>query len=345
MKKIATIGGDGVGKEVMEAGLTILESLDLNFDYIEAHAGDEYFQKTGTTISEETVKIAKNSSATLFGAITSTHGEKSPIITLRKELDVFANLRPIKSFEGVNSLFQNLDFLIVRENTEGLYSQIESLEEKKEKEEFKTIKSIATRVITKKASEKICNYAFKKAIEEDRKRVTCVHKANVLKKTDGIFKEAFYNIAKDYSQNNPNIVVNDYYIDATAMYLITKPQEFGVIVTSNLYGDIISDEAAGLVGGLGLSPSANVGDNNGLFEPVHGSGPDIAGQNIANPIAMILSIAMMLDFLKEKYYGDQIRLAVENVLKTKKVATPDLGGNSKTMDMADAIKNQLRQLI
>ena len=343
MKKIATIAGDGIGKEVMEAGISILESIDVNFDFIPSEAGYECFQKYGTTIPEETIKRAKNSSATLFGAITSTPGEKSPIITLRKELDVFANLRPIKSFEGVNSLFQNIDFLIIRENTEGLYSQIETIENEN-KETKENTKAIATRLITKKASERIINFAFKKAIEEDRKRVTCVHKANVLKKTDGIFKESFYKVAKNYT-NQHKIAINDYYVDATAMYLLTKPQEFEIIVTTNLFGDILSDEGAGLVGGLGLSPSANIGDKNGLFEPVHGSAPDIAGLNQSNPVAMILSIAMMSDFLKENYYGNQIRLAVENVLRTKKIATPDLGGNSKTMDLANAIKEELKKLV
>jgi len=340
MKHITTIAGDGIGKEVMVAGLSILESLDLNYDFIESEAGYKCFLKNGTTIPEETIKTAKNSSATLFGAITSTPGEKSPIITLRKELDVFANLRPVKSFEGVESLFKNLDFLIVRENTEGLYSQIETIENYEN-----SSKATATRVITKKASEKIIDFAFKKAIEEDRKRVTCVHKANVLKKTDGIFKETFYNISKNYSKSHLDIAINDYYVDATAMYLLTKPQEFEVIVTSNLYGDILSDIGAGLIGGLGLSPSANIGNYNGLFEPVHGSAPDIAGLGQSNPVAMILSIAMMLDFLNEKYYGNQIRLAVENVLKVKKVATPDLGGNSKTVDLANAIKDELKKLI
>jgi len=341
MKKIATIAGDGIGKEVMEAGLIILESLDLNYDFIEADAGYECFQKNGTTIPEETIKIAKNSSATLFGAITSTSNEKSPIITLRKELDVFANLRPVKSFEGVESLFNNLDFLIVRENTEGLYSQIETIKN----ENKENTKATATRVITKKASEKIIEFAYKKTIEEERKRVTCVHKANVLKKTDGIFKETFYKIANKYSKSHPDIIANDYYVDATAMYLLTKPHEFEVIVTTNLFGDILSDEGAGLVGGLGLSPSANIGHENGLFEPVHGSAPDIAGKGIANPIAMTLSIAMMLDFLEEKYYGNQVRLAVENVLKSKKMATPDLGGNSKTIDLTNAIRDELKKLV
>ena len=337
MIKITVIPGDGIGPEVIDAGIEILDYLNLNIDFIEAEAGYDCFKKNGTPIPEETVKNAKKSSATLFGAITSTPGEKSPIIELRKKLNLFANLRPVKSFKGVESLHTNLDFLIVRENTEGLYSQIESIEDNGNK-------AIANRIITKKASMKISDFAFKKAIDDNRKKVTCVHKANVLKKTDGIFKESFYEIANNYSNKYPKIIANDYYIDAMAMYLITKPEEFDVIVTTNLFGDILSDEGAGLVGGLGLLSSTNIGDKNGLFEPVHGSAPDIAGKHIANPIAMILSIAMMLDFLNEKYYSRQIELAIKNVLKGGKILTPDLGGRAKTADLTKAIKNELKEL-
>ncbi|KZX17134.1 homoisocitrate dehydrogenase [Methanobrevibacter cuticularis] len=333
MIKVTTIPGDGIGKEVMEAGIAVLDALDLNFDFIKSEAGDGYFQENGNTIPEETLKNAKNSQATLFGAITSTPGERSPIITLRKELDAFANLRPIKSFEGINSLYNDLDFLVVRENTEGLYSQVESYGDKEE-----TI-AISERIITKKASERIARFAFDKAISDERNKVTCVHKANVLKKTDGLFKRTFYDVAKSY----PKIKSEDLYIDAVAMYLIKEPRSFDIIVTTNLFGDILSDEAAGLVGGLGLAPSGNIGDNNGLFEPVHGSAPDIAGKNISNPIAMILSSAMMLDFLDENYYANQITTAVENVLKARKIATPDLGGTAKTMDLANAVIEEINK--
>ena len=338
MKKITVIPGDGIGKEVMEAGIEILEGLNLNFDFREAEAGYTCFKKNGTTLPEETMKNAKKSSATLFGAITSTPNEKSPIIELRKNLNVFANLRPVKSFEKLKPFFNDLDFLIVRENTEGLYSQIESIEDDGNK-------AIAKRIITKKASRKICDFAFKKAIADERKKISCVHKANVLKKTDGVFKQSFYKVASSYTKKYPQLIANDYYIDAMAMYLIKKPQEFDVIVTTNLFGDILSDLGAGLVGGLGLLPSANIGDTNGLFEPVHGSAPDIAGKQIANPIAMILSIAMMLDFLNENYYSKAIELAVKKVLKDKKILTPDLGGNAKTMDLANAINHELKNLI
>ena len=336
MIKIARIDGDGIRKEVTEAGVAVLESLDLNIDFIEAEAGRECFDKNGTTIPEETIKIAKNTKATLFGAITSTPGQKSPIITLRQELDTYANLRPIKSVKGINCLFDDLDFLIVRENTEGLYSGNETIEEMNGEDK----KATAQRVITKKASERISKLAFEEAIKLGKESVTCVHKANVLKKTDGVFKESFYRIAKDY----PNIRTNDYYVDATAMYLLTKPQEFDVIVTSNLFGDILSDASAGLVGGLGLAPSGNIGDNHGIFEPVHGSAPDIAGNNISNPIAMLLSVSMMLEYLNEDYWAEKVKVACENVLEKGKVKTPDLGGNNKTMDVANEVIKEIKSL-
>ena len=333
MIKIARIDGDGIGKEVTEAGVAVLESLDLNFDFLEAEAGRECFDKNGTTIPEETIKIARNAKATLFGAITSTPGQKSPIITLRQELDTYANLRPIKSFKGIDCLFDDLDFLIVRENTEGLYSGNETIDETEEK-------AVAQRVITRKASERISRLAFEQAIKLNKESVTCVHKANVLKKTDGVFKESFFKVAKDY----PMIRTKDYYVDATAMYLLTKPQEFDVIVTSNLFGDILSDASAGLVGGLGLAPSGNIGDKHGLFEPVHGSAPDIAGRNISNPIAMILSVSMMLEYLNEDYWAEKVRIACENVLEKGKVKTPDLGGTDKTMDIANEVINEINRL-
>ncbi|MDR1819842.1 MAG: isocitrate/isopropylmalate dehydrogenase family protein [Methanobrevibacter sp.] len=333
MYKITTIGGDGIGPEVMEGALTVLESLDINFDFIEAEAGKKCLEKNGTTIPEETIRSAKKSDTTLFGAITTVSNEKSPIIALRKSLNVYGNLRPVKSFEGINCLYPNLDFYIVRENTEGLYSEIEYYTEDERT-------AVSHRVITKKSSEKIIDFTFKQAIENKREKVTCVHKANVLKKTDGLFKEIFYKVAKKY----PNIKAEDYYVDAMAMYLVQRPEDFDYIVTTNLFGDILSDETAGLVGGLGLTPSGNIGDKYGLFEPVHGSAPDIAGKNISNPIAMILSSGMMLNFLNEKYYANQIKIAVSNVLKKRKIATPDLGGTNKTIELVNAVVDELKKL-
>ncbi len=328
MYKIAVIGGDGIGNEVMDSCEYLLDKIDLEFSFEYGIAGFECFNNTGTTLPEETIKIANKSDAVLFGASTSTPGQPSPIINLRKALNVYANIRPIKSYKGVNCIRDDIDFVIVRENTDGLYSQVEYGD---------CEKMIAERHITKKASERISKAAFNLCIKRGQNKVTCVHKSNVLKKTDGIFKESFYKVAKQY----PQITAEDYYVDATAMYLLTQPQNFNVIVSSNLFGDILSDESAGLVGGLGLAPSGNIGDHNGLFEPVHGSAPDIAGKNIANPCSMILSASMMLDYLGEWEISNDIKKAVEKVIADCKIRTPDLGGNACTMDVTKAIVKEL----
>ena len=328
MYNLAIISGDGIGVEVMDACEYLLDKLDLNFSFEYGEAGFECFNKNGTTLPEETVKIANKSDAVLFGASTSTPGQPSPIINLRQALNVYANIRPIKSYKGVDCIRDDIDFVIVRENTEGLYSQ---------KEYEENDRTIAERIITKEASERISKAAFNLCVKRGQEKVTCVHKSNVLKKTDGVFKESFYKVAQDY----PQIKTEDYYVDAMAMYLITQPQNFDVIVSTNLFGDILSDESAGLVGGLGLAPSGNIGDHNGLFEPVHGSAPDIAGKNIANPCSMILSAAMMLDYLEEWETSNDIKNAVEKVIADCKIKTPDLGGDATTMDVTKAIVKEL----
>ena len=328
MYNIAVIGGDGIGQEVMSACEYLLDKIDIDFSFQYGEAGFDCFNKNGTTLPEETIKIANNSDAVLFGASTSTPGEPSPIINLRKALNVYANIRPIKSYKGVNCLRDDIDFVIVRENTEGLYSQVEYPDEDR---------MIAERHITRHASERISKAAFNLCIKRGQSKVTCVHKSNVLKKTDGVFRDSFYKVAKDY----PQIKTEDYYVDAMAMYLVTQPQNFDVIVSTNLFGDILSDESAGLVGGLGLAPSGNIGDHNGLFEPVHGSAPDIAGKNIANPCSMILSAAMMLDYLGEWEMSNDMKNAVEKVIADCKIRTPDLGGDSCTMDVTKAIVKEL----
>ena len=328
MYNLAIISGDGIGQEVMTACEYLLDKIDLEFSFEYGEAGFECFNKNGTTLPEETIKIANKSDAVLFGASTSTPGQPSPIINLRNALNVYANIRPIKSYKGVNCIHDDIDFVIVRENTEGLYSQNEYSDEEK---------MIAERVITRNASERISKAAFNLCIKRGQSKVTCVHKSNVLKKTDGIFKESFYKVANDY----PKIKTEDYYVDAMAMYLVTQPQNFDVIVSTNLFGDILSDESAGLVGGLGLAPSGNIGDHNGLFEPVHGSAPDIAGKNIANPCSMILSAAMMLDYLGEWEMSNDMKNAVEKVIAECKIRTPDLGGDASTMDVTKAIVKEL----
>lgn len=326
MYKIAVIPGDGIGKEVMEATLHVLDALDVEFDYTFAEAGDEYMEKSGVALPQETLDIVKASQACLFGAAGESAADV--IVKMRQELDLYVNLRPVKSYPGTNSLFDNLDFVIVRENTEGMYIGLEE-----ETEEGAT----ATRVITRKASQRICKFAFDYAKKTGRKKVTAVHKANVLKKTDGLFKETFYKVAEDY----PDMELDDRYVDATAMFFITKPEMFDVIVTTNLFGDILSDEGAGLVGGLGLIPSANIGENQGLFEPVHGSAPDHAGKGTANPAAMMLSAVLMLDFLEENEEARKMESALVEVLSEGKVVTKDLGGTASTMEMAVEVRKKL----
>lgn len=326
MYKIAVIPGDGIGKEVMDATLHVLDALDIDFNYTFADAGDEYAEKTGIALPQETIDIVKASQACLFGAAGETAADV--IVRMRQELNLFVNLRPVKSYPGTNALFDNLDFVIVRENTEGLYIGLE---------EYTEDGAIAQRVVTKKASNRICKFAFEYAKKTGRGKVTAVHKANVLKKTDGLFKETFYDVAKDY----PEIELDDRYVDATAMFFITKPEMFDVIVTTNLFGDILSDEGAGLVGGLGLIPSANIGERNGLFEPVHGSAPNLAGKGKANPSAMILSAVLMLEYLEENEAARKLEKALLEVLGEGKVVTIDLGGSASTMDMAGEVRKKL----
>ena len=325
--QIAVVPGDGIGKEVMEAAISVLDSLGIDFDYVYGQAGDECLEKTGTALPSETLDIIRNADACLFGAAGETAADV--IVKIRQEMKMFANLRPVKTYPNTNSLFDNIDFMIVRENTEGMYIADE--------ESYTDDGAIARRIITKEAEERIIDYAFKYALENDKTKVTAVHKANVLKKTDGLFKEIFYEVARKY----PDIATEDFYVDATAMYLITQPQNFEVIVTTNLFGDILSDEGAGLVGGLGLIPSANIGENGALFEPVHGSAPDIAGQGIANPIAMMLSAVMMLRYIGETEAADKFDAAILKVLNDANVLTADLGGNASTMEVAQAVKNNL----
>lgn len=320
------VPGDGIGQEVMKATIDVLDSLDIDFEYVYGEAGDECLEKNGTALPDETLDIIRQSDACLFGAAGETAADV--IVKIRQEMKMFANLRPVKAYPHTNSLSDEIDFMIVRENTEGMYIADE--------EKYTDEGAIARRIITKEAERRIIDYAFKYAVENNKSKVTAVHKANVLKKTDGLFKEIFYEVAENY----PDIATEDFYVDATAMYLITQPESFEVIVTTNLFGDILSDEGAGLVGGLGLIPSANIGLDGALFEPVHGSAPDIAGKGIANPIAMMLSAVMMLRYLGENDAADKFDAAILKLLNDANTLTGDLGGNASTMDVAgEVIKN------
>ncbi len=331
--KIAVIYGDGIGPEVMEATLYVLNSLGLNFEFIPVEAGLNAWKKYKNALPEESIDIIKKTDVCLKGPTQTPPGPetfKSPTVTLRKLFDLYANIRPFKSRPGVPAIHKNVNMIIVRENTEGLYSGIEyNINDY----------SIAIRVITRKASERIARFAFNLAKKEGYKKVTIVHKANVLKITDGLFRNVCLEISKEYS----DIITEEMLVDSAAMRIVMNPSDFNIIVTTNLFGDILSDVAAGVTGGLGLAPSANIGDKYALFEAVHGSAPDIAGKGIANPSALILSSAMMLRYLGEEKLGNMIENAINSVLSEGKYLTKDLGGNTKTMEFAKVIVEKLNK--
>jgi len=327
---VATIPGDGIGTEVMAATVKVLKELgtktNLEFEFKEYMAGDEYKAKTGIALPQETVDGVKAADACLFAAVGNT--AKEVIIPLRQKLNLYANLRPAKAYPGVPVINPNVDIMIVRENTEGIYKMVGNREKDW---------GINVRIITREASERIVQYAFEYAKKKGKSKVSAVHKANVLDYTDEIFLEAARDVAKRY----PDIKFEEVIVDACAMKLVLAPEQFEVIVTTNMFGDILSDETAGLVGGLGMAPSGNVGEDLCIFEPVHGSAPDIAGKGIANPVATILSAAMMLEWLGENEAAAKVENATLRVLEEGKVRTPDLGGNNNTQDIADAIIQHL----
>ena len=323
--KICLIGGDGIGPEVVREAVKLLQSTGIQFEYTEAEAGFTAYENSGTPLPDRTIEMCQNSDAILFGAVTSPPNIAnyfSPIVRLRKLLNLYANVRPMISLP-VKDMRQDIDFVIVRENTEGLYAGRERVTEEG---------AVAERVITKKASERIIRFAFELARTQKRKKVTVVHKANVLRITDGLFLK----IAQDVSSEFSDIVFEDMLVDSCAMQLIKKPESFDVIVTTNMFGDILSDEAAALVGGLGVAASANIGDKIGLFEPVHGSAPKYAGKNHANPTATFFAAAMMLEFLGEANIAKSVRKAVRIVIQNG-FSTKDLGGTLSTSEFTDKV--------
>ena len=334
MYKIAVVPGDGVGPEVTKATLHVLKSLGLDFEFAIFNLGLEYWKESGKQISDEDIEAIRKTDACLKGPTTTPPGPgvfRSVAVTLRQKLDLYANVRPVKSRLGVKSLHSNVDIIIVRENTEGMYKGLE----------FRVDGSaLGVRVITSQGSNRIAHFAFELARLQKRRKVTIVHKANILKETCGLFRETCFNVATQY----PEIKADELIIDAAAMKLVMEPQELDVILTTNLFGDILSDEAAGLVGGLGLIPSANIGEHFAVFEPVHGSAPQISGKGIANPSAMMLSAAMMLRYLNIPEYASRLENAIDRVLEEGTALTFDLGGSASTMDMADAVVTQVSKL-
>ena len=329
MHKILLIPGDGIGLEVVPATRRVLEATGLDLEFGHAEAGWDTFQKTGNSVPDITLEKVKATDATLAGAFTSPSkkvpGFQGAIRYMRRTLDLFANLRPAKSRPIPDSL-QGVDMLMVRENTQGLY-----VEQERRYEDV----AIADTVITKSASERIAKVALEEA-RRRRKKLAVIHKANVLPLTTGLFLESVVNMAKDYI----DVETYDVIVDAAAMKLVREPQNFDVLVTTNLFGDILSDLMAGLVGGLGLAPSANIGLENAIFEPVHGSAPDIMGQGIANPAATILTAALMLEHLGEQATADRLDKAVNTVLAEGPL-TGDLGGKANTEEFTDAVIDAL----
>jgi isopropylmalate/isohomocitrate dehydrogenase-like protein len=333
---IAVLKGDGIGPEVTEAAIQVLDAVQnttnkLKLNYLYGEAGYHCIKEHGTNLPKETIETIKQAGACLKGPMTTPEEPGAPVsvaVTLRRMFNLYANVRPCRSFPNVESLKPNLDFVVVRENTEGMYSGIEF--------QLAPGVGVALRIITHDASLRVAEFAFKLA-ETRKKHLTYVHKGNILRVTDSIFKDA----VKEAAQKHHDVALEELHIDAATMQLIKRPETFDVIVTTNLFGDILSDEAAQVTGSLGLAAGANIGDTYGMFEPVHGSAPKYTGMNRVNPIAMIMAAAMMLNYLGEKQAAVKIETAVLNVLSKGKVRTADLGGTATTTQMAETIAQEI----
>jgi homoisocitrate dehydrogenase len=325
--KIALLPGDGIGPEVIASARNVLTSLPLQWDFVECGIGYGEYQRSGSPLPDSTLEQIRKADAALFGAVTTPPNIPnyfSPVVRMRQSLDLYANLRPSRSIPHQSSR-PGIDLLIVRENTEGLYSGIERTEDDGNR-------AITERVITRKGSERVIRKAFELAQQTGRKKVHVIHKANVLRQTCGLFRSVAFEVAKEY----PDITMQDMLVDTCAMELVRAPEQFEVIVTTNLFGDILSDEACMFVGGLGVAASGNIGMDSAVFESVHGSAPTLVGTGKANPIATILASAMMLDYLGEKELAVRLRSAVETCIAEGQV-TPDLGGKLSTTEVAKAV--------
>jgi isocitrate dehydrogenase (NAD+) len=324
---ITLIPGDGIGPEVSSAVVRIIEASGAKIQWETKYAGAQALEKFGSTLPEDLLESIRRNRVALKGPITTPVGKgfTSVNVGLRKALDLYANLRPVRALPGVPCRYPELDLVVVRENTESLYAGLEHVVVPGVVESLK--------IITEKASTRIARYAFEFSRREGRKKVTSVHKANIMKLSDGLFLECFRNVSKDY----PEIEADDKIVDNACMQLVMRPEQFDVMLLENLYGDIVSDLCAGLIGGLGLVPGANIGELGAVFEAVHGSAPDIAGQNIANPTALLQSGILMLRHLGEREAADRVERAMLKIYAEGKVRTRDVGGTAKTNEFARAI--------
>lgn len=323
---VTLIPGDGIGPEVAFAAKRVIDATGVPIEWEIVEAGGDVMYKYGTPLPEETIESIQRNHVALKGPITTPIGSgfRSVNVQLRQRLHLFANYRPAKSIPGVKTPFENVDLIVVRENTEGLYSGIEHVVVPGVVESLK--------IITRDATERVARFAFEMARRDGRKKITAVHKANIMKLSDGLFLEVCRQVAREY----PDIQYEEAIVDATAMRLVLNPHQFDVLLMENLYGDILSDLTAGLIGGLGLAPSGNIGEHYAVFEAVHGSAPDIAGQNVANPTALILSGALMLRHLGEQEAADRVQRAVEQTIADG-IRTRDLGGTATTSEFTDAV--------
>jgi isocitrate dehydrogenase (NAD+) len=330
---ITLIPGDGIGPEIIAATVRIIEATGVDIEWETHILGAQAQEKYGTTLPESTIESIKRNKVALKGPQMTPIGKgfTSVNVGLRKALDLYANVRPIKALPNVPCRNPGLDLVVVRENTEDLYAGLEHVVVPGVVESIK--------IITEKASTRIARYAFEFAKANGRKKVTAVHKANIMKLSDGLFLECFYNVAKDY----PEIESDDKIVDNCCMQLVMRPEQFDVLVLENLYGDIVSDLCAGLIGGLGLAPGSNIGEQGAVFEAVHGSAPDIAGQGIANPTAILMSGIMMLRHIGENEAADRAQKAMLAVFAEGKTLTRDLGGTAKTNEFARAIVEKMEQ--
>ncbi len=323
--EIALIPGDGIGPEVSSAARRVIDATGVDVDWTVAQAGGDVIGRYGTPLPEETLETIAACGTALKGPIATPIGSgfRSVNVEFRRRLDLFANFRPAKRLVGAPSRYEEVDLIVVRENTEGLYSGLEHI----------VVPGVveSLRVITEKASERILRYAFEMARTLGRNKVTAVHKANILKLSDGLFLEIARRIAREYD----DIEYEEAIVDATAMRLVLDPTQFDVLVMENLFGDIISDLTSGLIGGLGLAPSANIGEKYALFEAVHGSAPDLAGKGLANPTALILSAALMLRHLGETEHAVRIEAGIEKLIAAGECVTGDLGGTASTEEFTD----------
>ncbi|MFV0389468.1 MAG: isocitrate dehydrogenase (NAD(+)) [Pyrinomonadaceae bacterium] len=328
---ITLIPGDGIGPEIVSATVRVIEATGVEIEWETQYGGAQALEKFGSTLPDELINSIKKNKVALKGPMTTPVGKgfTSVNVGLRKALDLYANVRPIKALPNVECRYPELDLVVMRENTESLYAGLEHVVVPGVVESLK--------IITEKASTRICKYAFEFAQREGRNKVTAMHKANIMKLSDGLFLECFNNVSKDYA----SIEADDKIIDNACMQLVMRPEQFDIIVMENLYGDIVSDLCAGLIGGLGLAPGANIGEEGATFEAVHGSAPDIAGQGIANPTAIMLSAVMMLKHIDEMDAAERMENAILDVFRDGEVRTRDLGGNASTQEFADAVIKKL----